>query len=467
MKEPNHLGLSLSGGGYRAAAFHLGTLKKLHELGILDKVEVLSTISGGSITGAAWLLEEDQYNNFHKNLKDKLETKNVIKYVLTRFRFLIAALPLAFGLLGSIVLSFTSYSYIAFPLLIITLFLLLKFQYQILPLSSLVERAYDKFFYHGADLTSIKKNVKMAIGSSNLHTGKPFTFSKDKMGDSQYSIEKIKFTSKGFPISRAVAASSCVPFAFSPVFIDEKFIIPNILDTNDKVKQHPSKCAAKDTAQNEPKKAIPYKPRPQLIDGGVYDNQGIHKLTETKSSFCCSHIIVSDAGGSFMKDLKYDNTISLLIRTVDLFMYRIKTSQMRKNIYWNVKGDERPIAYISLGWEPEKCITGFVDNLEQGNILPSVVKFHNLEDSWLAEINQTDKKFSRETREKIITKLKSNIKFDSITKASKEEWAQACAVGTNLTPLKNGKTDSLIKHAESITEIQIKLYCPMLYNKNN
>jgi hypothetical protein len=48
------IGLALSGGGFRAAAFHLGVLKRLRELGLLDRVAVLSTVSGGSIVGAFW-----------------------------------------------------------------------------------------------------------------------------------------------------------------------------------------------------------------------------------------------------------------------------------------------------------------------------------------------------------------------------------------------------------------------------
>jgi len=44
--------LCLSGGGYRAAAYHLGVTRRLHELGILPRVERLSCVSGGSILGA-------------------------------------------------------------------------------------------------------------------------------------------------------------------------------------------------------------------------------------------------------------------------------------------------------------------------------------------------------------------------------------------------------------------------------
>src|SRR5438876_6451585 len=50
------LGLALAGGGFRAALFHLGVLWRLAELDLLRYVEVLSTVSGGSIIGALYTL---------------------------------------------------------------------------------------------------------------------------------------------------------------------------------------------------------------------------------------------------------------------------------------------------------------------------------------------------------------------------------------------------------------------------
>src|SRR5262249_1848307 len=49
---PPKVGLALSGGGSRAIAFHLGCLRALHRLGLLDRVAILSTVSGGSVVGA-------------------------------------------------------------------------------------------------------------------------------------------------------------------------------------------------------------------------------------------------------------------------------------------------------------------------------------------------------------------------------------------------------------------------------
>jgi NTE family protein len=44
--------LCLSGGGYRAALFHLGALRRLDELGVLSQVDTITSVSGGSIMAA-------------------------------------------------------------------------------------------------------------------------------------------------------------------------------------------------------------------------------------------------------------------------------------------------------------------------------------------------------------------------------------------------------------------------------
>ena len=55
-REHPKLGLALSGGGHRAAFFHIGVLAKFAELGLLRPVQVISTVSGGSIIGALYYL---------------------------------------------------------------------------------------------------------------------------------------------------------------------------------------------------------------------------------------------------------------------------------------------------------------------------------------------------------------------------------------------------------------------------
>jgi NTE family protein len=51
------IGIALSGGGYRAMLFHLGSMLRLHELGLLQRARRISSVSGGSITSAKVALE--------------------------------------------------------------------------------------------------------------------------------------------------------------------------------------------------------------------------------------------------------------------------------------------------------------------------------------------------------------------------------------------------------------------------
>jgi NTE family protein len=430
----DRLGLALSGGGYRAAAFHLGTLNKLHELGILNKVDVISTISGGSITGAAWCLYNGDYPSFHKEMVTKLTTKSVIWFILGSWIFLRTLLFILLFIGGAIALSFTSLAYLTFPVLLLFKVLLYFFQFRIFPVSKVIEKAYNKYFCDGKTLGQLKERPLLAIGSSNLHSGRPFTFSRNKMGDSSYTFRQeynppIKFLHQNFPVARAVVASSCVPFAFTPVTINKEFF--EVATDVNRVK-------------------------PVLVDGGVYDNQGIQKLTQPKSSYECGIIITSDAGGNFIADEKYPNTLQLLLRTVNLFMYRIKAAQMVQNIYRNVQGGAKPIAYFSLGWRIQNAIPGFFRNMCDGQVIKEVVDAHCFQPDWI----NNPKNYEKE----IIQHLEAQVGYAAIAKRdlTDEQWDIARRTGTNLTALPQERLSYLVRHAENFTELQVKLYCPSL-----
>ena len=74
--KPEHrIGVALSGGGFRAVAFHLGVLRALHDRGVLDHVEVLSTVSGGSLIGAMWSYSDDDFATFDRKVTDLLRSR--------------------------------------------------------------------------------------------------------------------------------------------------------------------------------------------------------------------------------------------------------------------------------------------------------------------------------------------------------------------------------------------------------
>ncbi|GAO45424.1 patatin-like phospholipase family protein [Flavihumibacter petaseus] len=426
MKE-HKLGLSLSGGGYRASAFHLGTLKKLHDMKILPLVDVLSTISGGSITGACYCCHKGSFDSFYQDLYLGLQTKNVIRKILFSWmglRFLLLFLALA----GSFYFLFTPQAWLFPVALALILFLVLKYQFNLFPISKRIEEIYDEFFYQGKQLGELETNPTLVIGATNLQTARPFTFSKNWMQDSTYQFldEPVKFKAAAFPVARAVMASSCVPFAFTPVTIDRQFFL-NPADA--------------DTVH------------PILVDGGVYDNQGIHKVMQ-KGSYACDTVITSDAGSGSSGELHFVNTLSLLMETVNVFMSRIKNAQMVRNVYDNASTANRQVAYFSLGWDAENCIEGFIRNLEKKQIPKSVVEAHELPVEW----QENPKAFT----EAITLYLKHRIDYDHVRLPDAAALKTARSVSTNLTALSKKQVDGLIAQAEALTEIQVKLYCPVL-----
>jgi len=60
--------LALSGGGSRAIAFHLGCLRALHDRNLLDKVKVVSTVSGGSVIGACFAYWDVEFAEFDRRV---------------------------------------------------------------------------------------------------------------------------------------------------------------------------------------------------------------------------------------------------------------------------------------------------------------------------------------------------------------------------------------------------------------
>ena len=81
------IALSCSGGGYRAASFHLGAMSYLNRLKYFDKpllenVKLISTVSGGTITGAVYALKKQEGQSFgdiYAFLLDKLRRLDLVK----------------------------------------------------------------------------------------------------------------------------------------------------------------------------------------------------------------------------------------------------------------------------------------------------------------------------------------------------------------------------------------------------
>ncbi len=71
-EKPRDVGLALSGGGSRAIAFHLGCLRSLHDLDLLNRVQVISSVSGGSVISAMYAYSNDSFQEFEARVVELL-----------------------------------------------------------------------------------------------------------------------------------------------------------------------------------------------------------------------------------------------------------------------------------------------------------------------------------------------------------------------------------------------------------
>ncbi len=64
MRNDFKIGISMSGGGVRASVFHLGVLARLADEGLLEKVEMISSVSGGTLVcGLVYKMNNNKWPN--------------------------------------------------------------------------------------------------------------------------------------------------------------------------------------------------------------------------------------------------------------------------------------------------------------------------------------------------------------------------------------------------------------------
>lgn len=421
MIEEKKIGLALSGGGYRAAAYHIGTLRALHKLGILDNVDVISSVSGGSITAAYYALNKEKgYEEFERNFIASLKHG-----VLWR-----AAINVVVELVIAFMLAYITPCAFRWITVVGEILVLLLFGYYILPVSKFIENAYDKRFFKKAKLSTLPPSPILAINATDLSTGNQFTFSQDRMVCYPYK-KYLQFCTDNFPLAKAVMASSCVPFAFSPIKISKKYKI--------------GQCDKS----------------PLLIDGGLYDNQGAHKFEGYDRHFAVDYAIVSDAGNTKISSKWCVNLFLTLMTTSDILMRRIKNFQRQQNSYIPEYKKKVIYAYNDLLWDKyEEFPERFVKNIKDGFIPKKVIAYHGISDDMLFRLSN-DATYSV-AFEEILSLVKKNIGWDDLVKNIPLNHSIAEKVCTNLIGLSEKKINALIEHSEWMTEVQVRLHLPFL-----
>ena len=322
------VGLALSGGGFRASLFHLGVLARFAETNVLPSVEVLSTVSGGSIVGAYYYLEVRELlrtkTDREINPSDYIE---IVQRIITRF---LAGVEL--NLRTKVVSNFL---------------INLKMVRGSYSRSHRIGELYEKHLYAGIrnspaegkyqmpDLlidpegqsfspkfSNWRRRAKVPVillNSTSLNSGHTWHFTARWMGEAPglvgqevdvneryrrlYYEQGPTADLQNYRLGHAVAASACVPGLFDPLVLTGLY----------------------------PGRTV------RLVDGGVHDNQGAGTLLDEG----CTLLFCSDASGQMVDTPKpADASLGVALRSNSILQSRVREAR-----YQDLKGrvDSRAI----------------------------------------------------------------------------------------------------------------------------
>lgn len=269
------IALSLSGGGYRAAVFHIGVLSYLYRIKLadgsrlLEHVTVMSTISGGSIVGLWYMLANNDIGAIPNRLFElfsKLKEHNLAEEVLADVA-----------------------------------------KNKDNPRLSLIKELSNRYscdFFQNEKFETIINNVRTgpvhhyAAYSTDIKNSMAFRFQAVSSAFPEANVGNRKRRidledAKELRLADILAASSCFPLVFEPINYPRDFF---------------SFDAESEDAQTMLQ--IP------IMDGGIIDNQGIdYVLSANKNMLKAGNLsdgidlaIISDAAYSVEEDNKADTS---------------------------------------------------------------------------------------------------------------------------------------------------------------
>lgn len=277
------IAIALSGGGYRAAMFHLGTLSYLRHVilpngkALLDIVNTISTISGGTITGLWYMMNYCKSNDMDKSFRDLfyiLRDTDLPKSVLNVF--------LAKDNHNTSLIKET-----------------IKFYDQVFfhdqTFGLLMEKAEHGHIHHfSANGTDFSNGLAFRFQASRAIVNAEPQYKYGFIGNHNHNIPRN--VAKKIKLSEILAVSSCFPGGFEPVVFPNDFYFYKCKECEKFCKG----CKSFD-----------------LMDGGIVDNQGIEPVllankqmsyddleAQGKSDYPCHDlIIVSDVASPILSEM--------------------------------------------------------------------------------------------------------------------------------------------------------------------
>lgn len=302
------LALVLSGGGIRAMVFHFGVLRFLAVQGQLERVNYISSVSGGTLaiglllkeTDLIWPTSQQFLEHSLPSIRAKLCSRSLMKDMLRQlmrprnFRFLFSRANLLGGALR------------------------------------------DEWGITD-QLAETPKSPEWSLNGTTAETGKRFRFKRENFGD--YILGYA--SSEEFSLADAMAVSAAFPGGIGPLVIGTSEYSWMKRDWGE-----PLEAA---------KPASPPYPRLHLYDGGIYDNLGLEpyfdagrgKVKEGLPSNL--QLFVSDAGAPLQQGFSISRFNPWRMkRVVDIMSDQSRALRVRAFMNF-VKSHDKVGAYFYIG----------------------------------------------------------------------------------------------------------------------
>lgn len=257
--------VTFSGGGTRAAALAYGVLAHLADTGysrgdrrlrLLDEVDIISSVSGGSFTAAYYALHgERMFSDFEDRFLKRDVQGAITRKILAPVNLIRGAAP-KFGR------------------------------------ADLAAELFDEEIFAGAtygDLVERGRRPFVLINASDMTLGTRFEFT-------QAQFDLLCSDLSSFPLARAVAASSAVPIVFSPL------TLRNYAGRCGYAAPPPSEGQGTRARQvykaAETRSYLDGKARPflHLLDGGLTDNTGLRGMLDRVAAHRAPHGLIETMG---------------------------------------------------------------------------------------------------------------------------------------------------------------------------
>jgi predicted acylesterase/phospholipase RssA len=268
-----NIGLCLSGGGYRAATYALGAIDMLQLAGLIDDVKLISTVSGGTFTGVTYALsiaDGKPYKDFFDELDSFLRDTNCIKLALDR----LYTTPSPSGRDDVSLIRAAASVYD----------------------TNLFDRPGRTFASLQNIVGADKRFLELIHNATEFRKGNSFRFRLSHNpnvfsgnGDFKVTID----IASEILLADLVAASSCFPGVFEPIRFPDDFIWPRGLDRirNELMQDVPTPFNTRVPSGfkiDDKCLSLP------LMDGGIYDNQGISNAVEADRTVANKDIPIID-----------------------------------------------------------------------------------------------------------------------------------------------------------------------------